>query len=103
MSFDGLIAKAMRIGVDEIAYPIDVFATATELAEHPQAAENFDRLLGLVEDGENHFTRWAAIRAIGQMDHEFLLLAKDSLERQSMVEDYALARSEIKACLDRLG
>lgn len=93
----------MRIGVDEIAYPIDVFATATELAEHPQAAENFDRLLGLVEDKENHFTRWAAIRAIGQMGTEFIGRAKNTLERQLKVEDYELALEEIRGSLERLG
>ncbi len=58
----------MRIGVDEIAYPIDVFSTANELASHPQATVKFDKILGLVEDKENYFTRWAAIRAIDLMD-----------------------------------
>ena len=85
----------MRIGIDEIAYPIDVFAIATELAEYPQAAENFDRLRGLVEGRENHFTRWVAIRAIGQMGPEFITRAKNTLERQSAVEDYELALDEI--------
>ncbi len=103
MSFESLIAKAMRIGVDEIAYPIDVFATATELAEHPQAAENFDKLLGLVEDTENHFARWAAIRPIGQMGPKFIWRAKKTLERQSKIEDYELARDEIRVSLEQLG
>lgn len=102
MSFDGLIAKAMRIGVDEIAYPIDVFATATELAEHPEAAIYFNRLIGLVEDRENHFTRWAAIRAISQMGPEFIERAKDKLSRQLEVEDYELALDELRGALDKL-
>ena len=103
MSFEGLIAKAMRIGVDEIAYPIDVFATATELAEHPQAADNFDMLLGLVEDKENHFARWAAIRAIGHMGPKFIWRAKKTLERQSEIEEYELAVDEIRLSLEQLG
>ena len=102
MSFDSLIARAMRIGVDEIAYPIDVFATATEIAEHPQAAENFDKLLGLVEDKENYFTRWAAIRAISQMGPEFIDRARNTLERQSKVEDYELALEEINSAIAKI-
>ena len=58
-SFEGLIAKAMRIGVDQIAFPIDVFSTATEIAEHPETDEKFDRLLALVED-------WRTISLGGQ-------------------------------------
>ncbi len=103
MSFKGLIAKAKRIGVDEIAYPIDVFATAAELGEHPQAAENFDMLLGLVEDNENHFARWTAIRAIGQMGPEFISRAKKTLERQSKIEEYELAADQIRLSLELLG
>jgi len=102
MSFEGLVAKAMRIGVDQIAYPIDVFATATELAEHPQAVEDFDKLLSLVEDKENYFTRWTAIRAIGQMGPEFIGRARDTFERQSGIEDYELALDEIKGALAKL-
>lgn len=103
MSFESLIAKAMRIGVDEVAYPIDVFSTATEIAEHPQAARNFDKVLALIEDKEYYFTRWAAIRAVSQMGPEFITRAIGALERQSKVEDYELALSEIEGTLGKRG
>jgi hypothetical protein len=102
LSFEGLIARAMRIGVDQIAYPIDIFSTATELANHPQATEKFDKILGLVEDKENYFTRWTAIRAIGLMDPKLIERARSTLERQSEVEDYELALNQINDALKKL-
>ena len=64
LSYDDLIDRAMYLGVHQIAYPIDVLETARLLAEHISGGDDFEKLLVLVSDPENHFTRWAAIRAI---------------------------------------
>lgn len=92
----------MRIGVDEVAFPIDVFSVATEIAEHPCAGEGFEKLLALVEDPENYFTRWAAVRAIGLMGLDYVHRAAGTLERQGEIEDYELASDEIRGLLARI-
>ena len=90
------------IGVEEIAYPIDIFETATLLSEHPDAHSNLEELFLLTQDRENYFTRWAAIRAISQMGRDAVEASADLFRQRVEMEDYELARKELSDALAKL-
>ncbi|NWB45821.1 hypothetical protein [Pseudomonas gingeri] len=98
-SFDELIDRAMYLGVHQIAYPIDIFGMARLLAEHASDDADFEKVLLLVSDQENHFTRWAAIRAIVIMGPEALAKARDTLSVRVALEEFPLARQELQNAL----
>ena len=90
----------MHIGVNEVAYPIDIFSVAHKLSSHIDAKLNFHQLLELAKDKENYFTRWAGVRAISQMGVIAISEAESTLRAQLSLETYDLAKKEI---LDALG
>ena len=81
---------------------LDIFSVATRLSEHPQTPEEFEQLVLLVADPQNHFTRWAAARAINQMGARYIERAKESLLNQAQIEDYELTANEIRDALGKL-
>ena len=98
-SFDELIDRAMYLGVHQVAYPIDIFGIARLLAEHASDDADFEKILLLVSDPENHFTRWAAIRAIGILGPASVAKARATLEARTRLEDFPLARQELYSAL----
>ncbi len=98
-SFDELIDRAMYLGVHQVAYPIDIFGIARLLAEHASDDADFEKVLSLVSDPENHFTRWAAIRAIVIMGPALVAKARDTLSVRMALEDFPLARQELQNAL----
>jgi hypothetical protein len=102
-SLDQLLERARRIGVDQIAYPIDVFSVAHDIASHADARSRISAILSLVVDRENHFTRWAGVRAISALGPEAIASARETLARQLQVEDYALTKKELLSALSKVG
>ncbi|MGE8058369.1 hypothetical protein [Pseudomonas sp. NPDC089547] len=102
-SYDELIDRAMYLGVHQIAYPIDVLETARLLAEHISGGDDFEKLLVLVSDPENHFTRWAAIRAIVIIGPSAVAKARPTLEARTTLEDFPLAKQALYSALDSPG
>ena len=100
-SFEDLVKKALYIGVHEIAYPIDVFSIATEISEHPESITKIDEIERLIRDPDNHFTRWAAVRALRQMGTEAIEKTRESMIQQLAIEGYDLAAEEIRDALSK--
>lgn len=98
-SFDDLINRAMYLGVHQVAYPIDIFSTAQLLAEQVSDDADFGKIVSLVSDPENHFTRWAAIRAIVILGPASVANAHAALSAQFALEDYPLVRQELRKAL----
>ncbi|ATE77228.1 hypothetical protein LOY28_17700 [Pseudomonas sp. B21-017] len=98
-SFDELIDRAMYLGVHQVAYPIDILGTARLLAEHASDDADFERILSLVSDPENHFTRWVAIRAIVILGPASVAKARETLSVRMTLEGFPLARQELHNAL----
>jgi len=98
-SFDELIDRARYLGVHQVAYPIDIFGIARLLAEHTSDDADFEKILSLVSDPENHFTRWAAIRAIVILGSAAVTKARETLSVRMTLEDFPLARQELHKAL----
>ena len=100
--FSALIEKAQYIGVHETANSIDVLEIAKELAQHPDARANFAEIIALIEDPENYYTRWAAIRAINLMGPAAVLRAASLLRERLVKEDFDLAKRELNNALAKI-
>ncbi|MBV6288371.1 hypothetical protein [Pseudomonas aegrilactucae] len=98
-SFDDLIGRVMYLGVHQVAYPIDIFSTAQLLAEQVSDDADLEKIVSLVSDPENHFTRWAAVRAIVILGPASVAKAHAALSAQVALEDYPLARQELRKAL----
>lgn len=98
-SFDKLVERARFIGVHQVAYPLDIFSLASDISEHEDSWKKFEKLLPLINDAENYFTRWTAVRAIRQMGLAAVKRAESQLSTQLRDEDYELAKEEIQAAL----
>ena len=101
-SFSDLIHKAMYMGVDQMVYPIDIFFFARKISEHSDVFSNITELIGLIDDQENYFTRWIAIRSINLLGKDAIKLAKDKLIERQSVEDNELAKKEIDDTLSKI-
>jgi hypothetical protein len=101
-SFSDLIHNAMNIGVNQIAYPIDIFSIVRKISEHPDVLSNITELIRLIDDEENYFTRWIAIRSINLLGKDVIKLAKNKLIERQSKEDYELAKKEIDDALSKI-
>lgn len=100
--YSTLIDRVRYIGVHEVAKPIDILRAASDLAQHPEANAKFEEIVALVDDQKNYFARWAAIRTINVMGPAAILKASPVLRRRLAIEDFDLAKRELKNALSKI-
>lgn len=93
-AFDKLLERADHLGVDRIAFPIDIFETATLLAEHAEAPSRAEELARRLNDPENYFTRHAALRALRLLGGPAASAQLDTARRLLRDDPHAPLRAE---------
>jgi len=100
--FSTLIDTVQFIGVHEVPKPIDILRAANDLAQHPDANANFEKIVALVDDPKNYFARWTAIRTISVMGPAAIRRASPILRRRLAIEDFDLAKRELENALAKI-
>jgi len=64
LTISELLEEAEHLGDDRLIMPIDIFALAQRFSVHPDRDQAVPRLIQLLDDPENLYTRFAALRAL---------------------------------------